>query len=341
MRLNTTKLRPIVLLLGDSLTQQGYNENGWCSHLSHHFRRTADVLNRGYNGYNTRWYKQVALEDTLTIVQNHECWLGTIFLGTNDAAVPGELQHVPLDEYRSHLETMVQQLRSQQRNLPIVILSPPPVDMERWQFCKPVLEKDPTYDASAVSQQYGRVAQTVADQNDCLFLDVFEALGGSNGREAYSSHLSDGLHLSQSGNRLVYQALVELLENHSLDASQLEYDEYYPAKGDTSALRRPKILLLGDSLTEFGYDRNGWVARLSNLYKRRADTLLRGFQGHNTRRAWDQFQQFLPSIQTTDNNVLFATLFLGANDAFLPGDDRHVPVEDYRDNLSNMIDHLR
>ncbi|KAH8051262.1 hypothetical protein JL721_11161 [Aureococcus anophagefferens] len=47
--------RPAIVLLGDSLTQYGFGPEGWASRLAHRYQRRADVLNRGYSGYTSRW----------------------------------------------------------------------------------------------------------------------------------------------------------------------------------------------------------------------------------------------------------------------------------------------
>ena len=47
--------RSSIVLFGDSLTQRGFEEGGWASAVAHHFGRRADVYNRGYGGYNSRW----------------------------------------------------------------------------------------------------------------------------------------------------------------------------------------------------------------------------------------------------------------------------------------------
>lgn len=48
-------MRPRIILFGDSITQRGFAEGGWAAALSDYYTRTADVLNRGYSGYNTEW----------------------------------------------------------------------------------------------------------------------------------------------------------------------------------------------------------------------------------------------------------------------------------------------
>ena len=224
-------------------------------------------------------------------------------------------------------------------NLPIILMAPPPVDMNKWTRCSRALDRDPSYRASEVAKAYGDRARTVATHSDCLFLDIFEALGGYS--ETYEGHLRDGLHLSSSGNDLVFESLMKLLESQapSLLPSNVPLDKYshspYPFRD------RPQIVLLGDSLTEFGFNYDGWVARVASDYTRRADVLVRGFQGHNTKEAWLKFIDFLPASETGQSTTLFVTIWLGANDAFSQGDERHVPVDEYRENLVKMVAHLR
>lgn len=108
------RLHPVILLLGDSLTQQGFGVNGgvgWASLLSRAYTRRADVLNRGYSGYNSRHAKSILKESILPSIQQEHVLFCTVFLGTNDAALPGERQHVPLDEYEQNLESIVKQVR--------------------------------------------------------------------------------------------------------------------------------------------------------------------------------------------------------------------------------------
>lgn len=80
---------------------------GWASLLSDAYARRADVLNRGYSGYNSRHVCSI-LEKS--VFPEHVLFC-TVFLGTNDAALPGELQHVPLDEFETNLESIVTKVR--------------------------------------------------------------------------------------------------------------------------------------------------------------------------------------------------------------------------------------
>ena len=64
----------------------------------------------------------------------------TIFFGANDAALPGKAtkQHVPLDEYRATLKSMIDYVTSLGvAKEKIVLIGPPPVVEKSWEeFCR-------------------------------------------------------------------------------------------------------------------------------------------------------------------------------------------------------------
>jgi lysophospholipase L1-like esterase len=139
--------------------------------------------------------------------------------------------------------------------------------------------------------------------------------------------------------------------------------------------RRPVVLLLGDSLTERGFDPDGgWAAALAHALTRRADVANRGLSGWNSRWALKAARRLcrgalglpLPSAKgqvaaavapgtcaadlgveglssassaaaaPPPKELLFATVWFGANDAALPdrgGKLQHVPVDEYARNL--------
>ena len=98
-----------------------------------------------------------------------------------------------------------------------------------------------------------------------------------------------------------------------------------------AAQSRPKLLLLGDSLTQTSL--NGWGGGLAHRYQRRADVLNRGMSGYNSR-WYMQYAQDSGIWQET-GNVVLTTIFFGANDASLAklNPHHHVPVEEYEENL--------
>nr|XP_022302463.1 isoamyl acetate-hydrolyzing esterase 1 homolog [Crassostrea virginica] len=99
-----------------------------------------------------------------------------------------------------------------------------------------------------------------------------------------------------------------------------------------------KVLLVGDSLTQFGFSKEGsYAALLADYLQRKSDVISRGFSGYNTK--WCKI--ILPEIlkEFDPEDIAMATIFLGANDSNLPENKtQHVPLPDYKQDLKDMVD---
>ena len=60
--MSVRRMWPRVVLIGDSLTQQGGRVGGWVARLAEALERKCDVVNRGFSGYTTRTIR-VGLQD--------------------------------------------------------------------------------------------------------------------------------------------------------------------------------------------------------------------------------------------------------------------------------------
>jgi lysophospholipase L1-like esterase len=206
------RIRPSIVLFGDSLTQLGWGVDGnagWAALLASAYTRRADVLNRGFSGYNTRHALEVLPRIFGDGPEMKEPLLFcTVYLGANDSALPGERQYVPIDEYQRNLGKIVTSIRERVgEKPPIILMTPPPVDEKRWAS---YWGDDKPDRLNQISSDYGAVCKQVAADHDCSVIDVFEILGGNVGD--YSHHLSDGLHLSGSGNTMLYEGLMAVIE---------------------------------------------------------------------------------------------------------------------------------
>jgi lysophospholipase L1-like esterase len=144
----------------------------------------------------------------------------TVWLGANDAALPGEPQHVPLETYGDNLGKIISRIRARCQgegqasggSFPIILLTPPPVHEESWVTTSLAWREIERCDRdNQVTRQYGDKVKQVATEHDCHVVDTWELLSGST--DDRSKYLSDGLHLNESGNRLVYQGIMELLQD--------------------------------------------------------------------------------------------------------------------------------
>ncbi|KAJ1685277.1 hypothetical protein LUZ63_016667 [Rhynchospora breviuscula] len=108
---------------------------------------------------------------------------------------------------------------------------------------------------------------------------------------------------------------------------------------------RPKLVLFGDSITEYSFDEGGWGASLANHFTRRADVILRGYSGYTTRFALKIIEKTMEGIGSDEKSPVAAVMvFFGANDAALP--DRHngflhVPLAEYQQNLKSIYAYIK
>lgn len=225
-------MKPSIICFGDSLTQMGFNPsiNGWIANLQNFYIRKATVVNLGFSGYNTRWLK-LMIKDTIPVDYSSlgsDILFTTIFLGANDAALKPSVQHVPLNEYRENLMFFVDHLREVKKDMLIVLITPPPVNERMWgdhrRAQNQVLDR-----SNAVAKQYVDICIEVAEVKNVLHLNIWELLSGFNeDQSTYEKYLTDGLHLSSSGNEILFQELKKLilLNNPDLDPEKLK--NFYP-----------------------------------------------------------------------------------------------------------------
>ncbi|XP_028405994.1 isoamyl acetate-hydrolyzing esterase 1 homolog isoform X2 [Dendronephthya gigantea] len=100
----------------------------------------------------------------------------------------------------------------------------------------------------------------------------------------------------------------------------------------------PKIILFGDSLTQFSFSPGGFGSAVADHFQRKCDVINRGFSGYTTRAN----KLILPRLLSNDNNpkgsIVAAAILLGSNDCEDAGieNSRHVPVDEYKENLKNI-----
>ncbi|BEI82850.1 hypothetical protein CcaverHIS002_0307180 [Cutaneotrichosporon cavernicola] len=210
-----------VVLFGDSITSQQYVPGSMQARFCDAYRRTLDILNRGYGGYNTRWARQMF--DTIFEKKENAAHvpavrLVTIWFGANDSVLADAeqtvSQHVPLSEYEANLRFFLDNLTSptspyavaHEQGLNIVLVTPPPLCVSIMGDCPFARERVP-----AITKEYVDVvlrlgeeyaAKATKDGNWRLgTVDMWDATikaAGGEGEEL-AKYLSDGLHLTAEG----------------------------------------------------------------------------------------------------------------------------------------------
>ncbi|KAL1076466.1 hypothetical protein V6Z11_D10G033500 [Gossypium hirsutum] len=183
-------MRPTIYLFGDSITESSFADGGWGAALANHFCRTLDVVLRGYSGYNTRY---------------------------------AAFQHVPLDEYKQNLHSIVSSLKKRWPKTLVLLITPPPID-EDGRLRHPYVE-NPSGLPERTNEAAGSFAKAcveTAEECGIAVVDLWTRMQQyTDWRKAY---LSDGLHLTKEGNKVVFEEVMKKLEERGLSLEKLKAD---------------------------------------------------------------------------------------------------------------------
>ncbi|KAG2790483.1 hypothetical protein PC129_g14788 [Phytophthora cactorum] len=230
------KLRPTVLLVGDSLTEKGTNPkaNGWVTLLQNDYTRSANVVPRGLSGYNTRWYLKYAMPVIRgeIISGTYTPVLITLWLGANDAALPNgsnSEQHVPIEKYRQNLIMIVREFQALAPDARIILITPPHVDDVARHRRARKHEGDKKGVIDRTNEMAGKYAQVCVETAYKLGLPVVNLYSYFNDMPKWrrNNMLGDGLHLNTRGNKLMYDQLMDKIKSefpdvvHKLERWQL------------------------------------------------------------------------------------------------------------------------
>ena len=214
---------PKFILFGDSITQGSFDpeKSGFGCFLAHRYARRADVVNRGFSGYTTRWAVP-ALPHVFTPSDNVK--LVTIFFGANDSCIESlnPRHHVPLPQYTKNIESILKFLREMYgADLKLLLITPPPVDVDaRLRFQVERYGKNATGVAqrkNSVTKQYRDEVVSIGKKFKVPVLDLFTLfLDNKN----WKTFLCDGLHFSKEGNIFVGEKLLETLDECFGDSSK-------------------------------------------------------------------------------------------------------------------------
>ncbi|EME45583.1 hypothetical protein DOTSEDRAFT_71327 [Dothistroma septosporum NZE10] len=225
------------LLFGDSITQHSFSQQrgfAFGAELSNSYVRRLDVVNCGLGGYNTRQALQV-LPHALPRPKCAKLRFMTFFFGANDARLPGTpggpQQHIPLDEYRQNtIELITHRDVLAHQDVRRILITPPPVDERKC------LENDKRNDPSfpdvikrkaSVTKEYAQAIREIGNEYEVQVLDLWTVMIAKAGgnpddpeptgsievprNEVLQSFVHDGLHLSPTGYRILYDEMMTLI----------------------------------------------------------------------------------------------------------------------------------
>ncbi|KAH8554454.1 SGNH hydrolase-type esterase domain-containing protein [Umbelopsis sp. PMI_123] len=225
-----------IILFGDSITQFSYEIKhiGWGSSLADAYQRRADVLNRGFGGYTSKWAVPILnqmLPHTVDESQRARIRLITLFFGANDSAKVGTFQHVPIDEYANNLSKMIERINQYSTDTRVIVITTPPVNEDQWHEASeqggPDLRR-----SNKVAKAYAEAAKDVARKYNVPYVDLWTEimklsidpdnledkndLTGTtkSGKRDLSEFMSDGLHLGTLGSAVLFAALMQTIKSN-------------------------------------------------------------------------------------------------------------------------------
>lgn len=166
---------------------------GYVAQLMDRYVRRADVLLRGFTGYTTNEAVKILKAGVL---DEHPDFV-VLFFGMNDSALPGQIQHVPVKQYRKNLLEMANHIAT--AGAWLVLVTPPPVDDKRM--------KSREMEHTAL---YAQACREVAAEMRVPVVDIFAKL--QEDPDWRKNCLLDGLHLSANGMNRLYEEIARTLD---------------------------------------------------------------------------------------------------------------------------------
>lgn len=152
-----------------------------------------------------------------------------VFLGANDACLPGCDQHVPLETYKENLRKIIQHPAIQAQDPCLILVTPPPVNEYALEETDAAVGRPSIRRTAEHTKLYADACSEVGRSLGIFVLDLwswimtaagykpgpYETLPGSKqtARNGYLDRvLSDGLHFDPLGYKVLYEATMTTIE---------------------------------------------------------------------------------------------------------------------------------
>ncbi|PRQ42947.1 putative SGNH hydrolase-type esterase domain-containing protein [Rosa chinensis] len=225
-------IRPQFVLFGSSIVQFSFSNGGWGAILADIYSRKADILVRGYAGWNSRNGLQ-ALEQVFPKDASIQPSLVIVYFGGNDSMLPDPLGlslHVPLPEYVENMRKIATHLKSLSQKTRLIFLTAPPVNEEQMRkaFSGIMRENSRT---NKQLQMYSDACVELCREMDIKAVDLFTSM---QKRSDWSTVcFTDGIHFSSEGSKIVVEEILKVLEEADWERLQwnslpTEFEEFAP-----------------------------------------------------------------------------------------------------------------
>ncbi|KAF5736576.1 SGNH hydrolase-type esterase superfamily protein [Tripterygium wilfordii] len=204
--------RPRFVLFGSSIVQLSFSNGGWGAILADVYARKADIILRGYYGWNSHRAVQV-LDQVFPKDATEQPALVIVYLGGNDSMGPhssGLGPHVPLPEYVENMRKIAVHLKSLSDSTRIIFLTCPPVDEERVRLTNTSGIFSELVRTNELCQMYSEACVELCQEMGVKVVDLFTALQKRS--DWTSACFTDGIHLSAEGSKIVVGEILKVLK---------------------------------------------------------------------------------------------------------------------------------
>lgn len=186
---------PKIVVFGDCLVESSvhHDVNGFALQVIETYLNRADIVVRGFGGYNTS--EIYPLCRSIIALKPQTVLLG---LGNSDSSLESQFQHVPLDSFTKNLETITSDLAAHGA-WPILITPTAPNEAR-------IRSRSLAHTAA-----YALACRRVAEQMRIEIIDIFHAMQLFCNWET-EMLLRDGFSLSRKGHELLARMAIQKLQ---------------------------------------------------------------------------------------------------------------------------------
>ncbi|KAJ6968893.1 GDSL esterase/lipase CPRD49-like isoform X1 [Populus alba x Populus x berolinensis] len=227
--------RPKFVLFGSSIVQLSYINEGWGAALAHIYARKADIVLRGYSGWNSRRAVQADI-----VLRGYSGWnsrravqvldqvfpkdaaiqpsLVIVYFGGNDSVHPhatGLGPHVPLPEYIENTRKIAMHLKSISDKTRVIFLSAPPASEE--QIGIHLRGKMDMVRTNEYCRIYSEACLEVCREMNLKAVDLWTAIQQVDNWETVC--LKDGIHFAPEGSRMIVKEILRVIKEAQWEPS--------------------------------------------------------------------------------------------------------------------------
>jgi len=185
-----------ILAIGDSLTNFGFQENGWAS-LINLSNSHIKFKNSGKNGITSSEMVK-SLPSLVTSDDIINAQIATLFVGTNDT-LHYYKKPISLLQFSNNICTIIYYLKSINPSLRIILIGPPITTFSINEYITE--EKSLIY-------KVNRAVSELAKKLNVVFVDLMD---NCDGNKILVEDLHDGIHMNDSGHIKMVSKLIKHL----------------------------------------------------------------------------------------------------------------------------------